>query len=145
MPQMSPSDLTSYLQQPLVTILTLSRAGRGPIAAPVWYDYDGRVFRLSTSPSSMHGRLIAEHGRATLTMHSERYDGATTDERYATIEGSIAFTDEPLEPFIRQLLLRYRGADMLETALEELMPEVQAVGQRVALLTPVTMSGHAFP
>ena len=55
-------------------------------------------------------------------MHSERYEGLGGEENYAIVEGPVAFTDEALEPLLRRLLLRYRGADVLEAALAAMLP-----------------------
>ncbi len=142
---MSSSALDAYLREPHVAILSVSRAERGPVAVPVWYDYDGTAFRLSTSPASLHSQLMVHRGRATLTMHSERYEGLGGEESYAIAEGPIAFTDEALEPLLRRLLLRYRGADVLDEALAAMLPQLEEEGQRVALLMPEAMSGYTFP
>ncbi len=46
---------------------------------------------------------------------------------------------------LRRLLLRYRGAEVIEKALAEMLPELEKEGQRVATMVPDGMSGYTFP
>ncbi len=146
MARMSADELDRFLREPHVAVLAVGRAQKGPVAVPVWYDYDGERFRIATAPSNLHSRLMLRSGRATLTMHREHYNGTQGRESYAMIEGPIAFTDDDIEPHLRRVIARYRGADVVDALLAELLPRCRdELKQRIAALTPQRMTGHSFP
>jgi nitroimidazol reductase NimA-like FMN-containing flavoprotein (pyridoxamine 5'-phosphate oxidase superfamily) len=103
-----------FLTEPHVAVLSVSRSDRGPLAVPVWYEYaDGRI-RIVTSPDSLHGRIVQQTGRATLTVRAEEYGDADALESYVMVEGPATFTDEDTEPIVRRIRRRYHRGPRTE-------------------------------
>jgi nitroimidazol reductase NimA-like FMN-containing flavoprotein (pyridoxamine 5'-phosphate oxidase superfamily) len=113
------------------------------VAVPVWYDYaDGR-FWVITARASLHGRIIQQAGRATLTVNSEEYADSHSVEKYVMAEGPMAFTDDDIEPVLRRIRSRYyRGPRALEWVNRPLDPET--LRQQVAVLDPAKLSGYVW-
>lgn len=81
----------------------MSRRGRGPVAVPLWYDYSDGHFWLITARESLHGRIIRQVGRATLTFHSEDYGEFRTVEEYVMAEGPVEFVGDDIRPVIHRI------------------------------------------
>lgn len=133
---MSPQQVDDYLKLPHVAVLSVSRDGRGPIAAPIWYDYSDGVIRIVTSRDSVHGRVIQRRGWATLTVNSEEYGDEHTVERYANVEGPIEFVADDIVPVVTAIRRRYytgrRAAEWIERPLISTQEVAELRPQRVA-------------
>jgi len=125
--------MDAFLQEPIVAVLALSRDALGPIATPVWFEYREGAFWLTTSPDSIHGGLIDENGRATITVRSEAYATAEAVQRYVMAEGPMAFTDDPLEPLVLRLRRRYYAGPRVEDWVAR---PITNEHERVAVLRP---------
>ena len=90
-----------------VGILALNEPGRGPLAVPVWYDYEpGGELWFVTGKDSRNARLAKVGTRASLCAQTE-----TAPYQYVTVEGpvtSVAAPQGELEP----MAVRYLGEDM---------------------------------
>lgn len=143
MPRLTPEEVEEFLAGPHLAVLSVSRQVKGPIAVPVWYDWDGTAFRVITFPDSVHGRLIQAIGRATITCHEERYGEDDSLERYVVAEGPTEFTEEQIEPVVMRIRDRYyrnaRRREWVERPLAGM-----TTSQRVATLTPERMSGFEW-
>jgi hypothetical protein len=83
-----------------------AEAGRAPLAAPVWYDYQpgGRV-SVITARGSRKGLALAAAGRMSLCAQEESWP-----YRYVTVEGPVEI--EELDPAERLAMARrYLGPE----------------------------------
>jgi len=84
----APDDRDAFLQQPRTAVIaTAGRDGRIH-AVPVWYSWDGSVFRIITERDSVKHRNAVRAGRATLCV--DERDGRF---RYITAEGPVTVQD----------------------------------------------------
>lgn len=121
-------------------VLSVGRAEKGPVAIPMSYYFDGERFFMVTSPTSLHGRLMAKTGRATLTIQYERVDVSSVHQWYVMAEGRVAFTEADPAPHVRAILAKDRGPDNVD-AWRASSPDNDA---RVAELVPGRISGYEF-
>ena len=140
MSTMETDRMARLLDGPHQAVLSLSRSGRGPVAVPVSYHFTDDGFYMVTSPDSVHGRLMSQLGRATVTVQFEACDGRNVQQWYVMAEGPIQFTDLDPRPHIKTILAKDRGEDNVdEWTAGEPPPDVQ-----VALLQPERISGYEF-
>lgn len=137
MPRMSPEQLEEYLRLPHVAVLSVSRPGRGPIAAPVWYDYPNGAIRLITSRNSVHGKAMDSLGWATLTVRSEVYGDEHNLEQYANVEGPISFVAGDLRAAATEIRSRYYAGPNAQAWIDA--PVI--VTQEIAILRPERKAG----
>ena len=135
---MTPDQVELRLQGAHVAILSVSRSDRGPVAVPVWFEFaDGR-FRIVTSPDTLHGRLVRRTGRATITVHSERYGDDDMLEWYVMAEGPAVFTEGDIEPLVGRTRRRYQGGPRIDEWLDRPIDATE----RVLVIEPQSLSGH---
>jgi PPOX class probable F420-dependent enzyme len=102
----APEDRDAFLMQPRTAVLaTIDRAGRAH-AVPVWYSWDGSVFRVITERGSTKHRNAVRGGRATLCVDERQ--GAY---RYVTAEGPVTVQDPVTYNERLALHTRYRGPE----------------------------------
>ncbi len=135
---MTPEQIDAFCQEPIVGVLSVSRPDRGPIAVPVWFEYTDGAFWLTTAPSSDHGALITDTGRATITVRSETYGVDEAVQRYVMAEGPMTFTDDPTEPLVLRLRSRYYAGPRVG---EWVNRAVHAEREKVAVLRPEHLTG----
>lgn len=140
MASLSKERIHELLQGPHQAVLSVSRAEKGPVAVPMSYFYDGERFFMVTSPTSLHGRLMTEAGRATLTIQFEKADNRSVHQWYVMAEGVVAFTDIDPAPLVRKILVKDRG----ELHVEEWRASDPVPDARVAELVPRRISGYEF-
>ena len=134
---MSEKRVDELLAGPHQAVLSVGRKTKGPVAVPMSYTYDGDRFFMITSPDSLHGRLMQETGRATLTIQFERCGGGSLRQWYVMAEGPIAFTDANPAPIVKTILIKDRGEqDWDQWRANELDPAA-----KVAELMPERISG----
>jgi PPOX class probable F420-dependent enzyme len=104
---MSISEREQFLAGLHVGVLSVAAGeGRGPLAVPVWYDYQpgGRV-SVITGRSTRKGRAIRAAGRMSLCAQDE-----SPPYRYVSVEGPVVA--EELDPAGRLAMARrYLGAE----------------------------------
>ena len=70
---MSRAEREAFLAETHVAILSVAEPGRGPLAIPVWYEYEpGRDVRIVTGGKSRKMTLLRAAGRATLCVQDEK-------------------------------------------------------------------------
>ncbi len=143
MPKMSSAEVEEFLTLPLVPVLSVSRRDRGPVAVPIWYGYDDGVFSFITGRDSVHGKLIQQTGRATLTFHHEVYGARNTVERYVHAEGPVEFTDDDITPVVRTYRRRYYTGPDAEVWINEPLTDAN-YRQNIAVLRPELMTGYRW-
>ena len=110
---MSRAERDAFLAETHVAILSVAESGRGPLAVPVWYEYEpGRDIRIVTGGKSRKMSLLRAAGRATLCAQDEK-----PPYRYVTVEGPIAFGTLDVERDWRGPAIHYLGAQMGEVYL----------------------------
>ena len=102
---MTDAERDAFLSDVHVGILAIERAGKGPLALPVWYQYDGDAILVTMADDSAKARLLRRAGRATFTVQDER-----PPYRYVSVEGPVTLTTEPHD--VTDLAIRYLGPDL---------------------------------
>ena len=91
-----------------VGIVSIDEPGRGPLAVPIWYDYEpgGEVWFVTDSDSAK-GRLLTTGGRISLCVQTE-----APPYQYVSVEGPIASIESAdLESDTRPMAHRYLGQE----------------------------------
>ena len=107
---MAPGSMTiaereAFLADVHVGILAVDESGRGPLAMPIWYQYeDGKVL-IGMDGTSLKARLLSAAGRATLTAQTE-----TPPYQYVSVEGPV--TIEHTQRSDLSMATRYLGPEM---------------------------------
>lgn len=124
---MSATDRAEFLAAPHVAILAVSRAARGPLAVPVWYDFrDGEVL-VWTRSSSRKAALIQQTGRFSLAVqHAQPPYG------YVTVEGPVTtWQTSPATADLERLAGRYLPpAEAAEFVKANQTPDAVLIGMR---------------
>lgn len=103
---MNPTERDAFLREPRTAVLaTLGRDGRIH-AVPVWFSYDGELFRIITERGSVKHRNAARTGRATICV-DERSGGL----RYVMAEGPVMVQDQVSYEERLALHTLYRGPE----------------------------------
>ena len=96
---MSKARREEYLAGFHVGIVSLIEPGRGPLAVPIWYDYEiGGELRFLTDKGTRKERLLAENVRISLCVQDEK-----PPYRYVSIEGPIVSIEPELNSPSRPL------------------------------------------
>src|SRR2546425_6582927 len=64
-------DVTEFLRQPNVAALSTVRPEGRPHVTPVWYEYDGEEFVISSLRTTQKMRNISRKGYASLCIYSQ--------------------------------------------------------------------------
>lgn len=111
---MTRAEREAFLAGTHVGIFSIAQPGRGPLAIPVWYDYEpGGDVRIVTGGASRKVPLIRAAGRASVCVQDE-----APPYRYVTVEGPVTLGRPDFERDVREVALRYLGAQMGETYLQ---------------------------
>ena len=107
---MTKRERESYLAELHVGVISIERAGRAPLAVPIWYDYDPAIgVWVITGKDSEKGRALAAAGRFALCAQSE----APPPYRYVSVEGPVASVRlADLERDRRPMARRYFGREL---------------------------------
>ena len=132
--------IAALLQQPLQAVLSVARRDKGPVAVPMSYHFSDGKFWMVTDPDSLHGRLMAKRGRATITVQYEACDGRRVHQWYVMAEGPVAYRDDATEPHVRRILGKDRGAQNVDEWLAGGVPD----NVRLAVLDPVRIAGYEW-
>ena len=112
----------AFLADLHVGVVTISRDGEAPLAAPVWYSYEpgGDVVFVFESASEKI-ELVKATGRASLCVQNE-----TMPYKYVTVEGStiVGGVDDDVE---RGLAHRYLGTEIGDIYLDAIADSVSYV------------------
>ena len=104
---MTDDEREKFLADLHVGVVAVERAGRAPLAVPIWYGYEpGGEVVLWTESGSLKHRLIRDAGRFALTAQDER-----PPYRYVTVEGDVTVLGRASDTEARQIAIRYLGQD----------------------------------
>ncbi|MGW5052373.1 pyridoxamine 5'-phosphate oxidase [Actinokineospora sp. NPDC004072] len=85
---MTAEERAAFLEERRVGVIAIGRAGRGPLAVPVWYRYaDGEV-QVWIDRGSVKDRALAKAGRFTLVVQQEEQP-----YKYVSAEGPVIAAD----------------------------------------------------
>jgi nitroimidazol reductase NimA-like FMN-containing flavoprotein (pyridoxamine 5'-phosphate oxidase superfamily) len=104
--RMSRDEREAFLAGVHVGVLSIEEPGRGPLSAPVWYDYTPeRGVWLVTGRTSRKGVALGRAGRFSLVVQQEEMP-----YRYVSVEGPIVEVREADdEKDLRPMARRYLG------------------------------------
>ena len=118
---MTRSEREAFLAGVHVGVVSIERAGKPPLAVPIWYDFDPAIgVWLITSRASEKGRALAKAGRFALCAQSE----APPLYQYVSVEGPVisvrpALLEEDLRPMARRYFGRELGDRYADTTANE--------------------------
>ncbi len=97
-----------FLAATRIGIVSIEEAGRGPLTVPVWYHYQpGGEVRFATGRSSRKAALLATASRISVCVQTE-----TAPYSYVSVEGPATMGAVDYERDIREMAVRYLGAEM---------------------------------
>jgi PPOX class probable F420-dependent enzyme len=103
MPVLSP-EVEDFLRGPHVAALATLRANGRPHLTPVWYEFDGREFTVSTFRGTQKAKNVAGKGFAALSVFSHEFP-----YRQVSVEGT-ARLGGPIDNVWRErVAMRYLG------------------------------------
>jgi nitroimidazol reductase NimA-like FMN-containing flavoprotein (pyridoxamine 5'-phosphate oxidase superfamily) len=112
---MTVGEREAFLADLHVGVLSVTRAGQGPLTVPIWYSYErGGVVSVITGRRSRKAQLIAEAGRFSLCVQSE-----TAPYKYVSVEGAVTERADVVDPAeARAVAYRYLGKEFGDLYLE---------------------------
>jgi PPOX class probable F420-dependent enzyme len=101
---MTTAEREEFLADLHVGILSIEREGKGPLALPIWYQYEDGDVIISMTGTSVKAILLRRHGRASLTVQNE-----TPPYQYVMVEGPVTVAHEDRD--ILPIATRYLGEE----------------------------------
>ncbi|MDJ0769997.1 MAG: pyridoxamine 5'-phosphate oxidase family protein [Ilumatobacter sp.] len=107
---MSDLDMTidereAFLADVHIGILSIARDGKGPLALPIWYQYEDGEVSIGMDGNSVKAKLLRAAGRASMTVQTE-----TPPYQYVMVEGPVTVEHEDRD--ILKMATRYLGDEM---------------------------------
>ena len=102
---MSTEQREAFLAGLHVGILSIQRDGKGPLALPIWYQYEDGQVLIHMARDSVKAQLLRRHGRATMTVQDE-----SPPYRYVMVEGPVTVAHEDRD--IASMAIRYLGEEL---------------------------------
>ena len=102
---MTVAEREAFLADVHIAILAIDEPGRGPLALPVWYQFEGGELLVSMDGDSLKARLLRAAGRATMTVQTE-----VPPYRYVSVEGPVVVEADGRD--VAPLAIRYLGPDV---------------------------------
>ncbi len=121
--KMTTSEREAFLADLHVGVVSIAEKDRGPLTAPIWYDYEpGGELWILTGRSSRKGKLLQDVGRFSLVAQTE-----TPPYKYVSVEGPITSIGKPdLERDERPMAHRYLGKELGDGYIESTRGEGEA-------------------
>ncbi len=130
---MTREEREAFLADLHVGVISIAEEGRGPLTAPIWYDYTpGGELWVITDRTSRKGRLLELTGRFSLCAQTE-----TPPYQYVSVEGEVASIEPAdLEKHTRPMARRYLGPELGDRYVEATAGEREAGGSVVIRMRP---------
>lgn len=129
---MPSAEREAFLAATRIGIVSIADPGRGPLAVPVWYRYaPGGDLRFVTASTSRKARLIRAAGRIGFCVQTE-----TPPYSYVSVEGPATLGDVDYERDVREMAVRYLGAEMGAAYLAAMHPGGNVSGTVLVTLAP---------
>jgi len=103
--EMSEQERTDFLTDVHVGILAIARKDKGPLALPIWYQYEDGDVIIHMRGDSVKAKLLRAAGRATMTVQTE-----TAPYRYVSVEGPVVVQTEQRDELA--MAARYLGPEL---------------------------------
>lgn len=105
MSQFTQADKEAFLSGLHVCMLAIPQPGKGPLLAPIWYDYEpGGPATFIMGPDSRKARLLSEGTRVSLCAQNEAPPYA-----YVSVEGPVVAIAPCTKEALRGMAVRYLG------------------------------------
>ena len=105
MTAMTETEKQEFLADLHVGVLSLNDNAKGPLTAPIWYDYEpGQELWFITGSNSLKGKLLEVGVRLSLVVQSEE-----PPYKYVSVEGPVVSIDESTEDDLLAMAVRYLG------------------------------------
>ena len=106
--KMTKPEREAFLADLHVGVISIADKDRGPLTAPIWYDYEpGGELWILTGRGSRKGQLLQQTGRFSLVAQTE-----APPYKYVSVEGPITSIEKPdLERDERPMAHRYLGQE----------------------------------
>lgn len=102
---MTPEDREAYLAGVHVGIVSVADGSNGPLAVPIWYDYEpGGDVIFITGRDTRKGRLLERAERLTLVAQTE-----APPYKYVTVEGPFSIEPTDTQRDLKPMARRYLG------------------------------------
>jgi len=130
---MTKQEREAFLADVHVAIISIADGERGPLAVPIWYDYEpGGEAWILTDRGSRKGKLLEAAGRFSLCVQTE-----APPYKYVSIEGSIvAIEDYDVEKHLRPMARRYLGERLGDSYVEQTASDPESGGGVLVRLLP---------
>ncbi|MDJ0867732.1 MAG: pyridoxamine 5'-phosphate oxidase family protein [Myxococcota bacterium] len=130
---MTREEREAFLADLHVGVISIAEEGRGPLTAPIWYDYTpGGELWVITDRTSRKGRLIEVARRFSLCAQTE-----APPYKYVSVEGEVASIEPAdLEKHTRPMARRYLGPELGDRYVEATAGEREAGGSVVIRMRP---------
>ena len=101
---MTEAEREAFLADVHVGILAIARRDKGPLALPIWYQYEDGDVVIHMDGSSVKAKLLRAAGRATMTVQTE-----TAPYKYVSVEGPVVVQAEQRDELA--MAVRYLGPE----------------------------------
>lgn len=130
---MTSKEREAFLADVHVAIISIADGERGPLAVPIWYDYEpGGEAWILTDRTSRKGKLLEAARRFSLCVQTE-----APPYKYVSIEGSIvAIEDSDVEKHLRPMARRYLGDQLGDRYVEQTVGDRESGGGVLVRLRP---------
>ena len=106
------SEREEFLAGVHVGVLAIDEPGRGPLAVPIWYRYEGGEVFAHVQDGSVKAVLLRAAGRATLVVQTE-----TPPYKYVSVEGPVSLDAGPHDEVA--MATRYLGPELGQVVRRE--------------------------
>lgn len=102
--EMTTAEREAFLTDVHVGILAIARNDKGPLALPIWYQYEDGDVIIGMGGNTLKAKLLRAAGRATMTVQTE-----AAPYKYVSVEGPVVVKAERRDDFA--MASRYLGPD----------------------------------
>ena len=102
---MTEVERSEFLAAVRVGVLAIDHPGHGPLALPIWYQWENGVVSIGMSGTSLKARLLRAAGRATMTVQTE-----APPYSYVSVEGPVVVASESRDNLA--MATRYLGSEL---------------------------------
>jgi len=124
--EMTEAERAEFLTDVRVGILAIARKDKGPLALPIWYQFEDGDVIIHMDGSSVKAKLLRTAGRATMTVQTE-----TAPYKYVSVEGPVVVQAEQRDDLA--MAVRYLGPEFGQWYVDNNPSTDESV---VARLTP---------
>ena len=119
---MTDQELNSFLEMPLVAVLsTVDESGR-PHSAPIWFHWEDGAAYMFTSRKTLKWRNLKHRPYASLCV-----DWREPPYRSVIMEGTVEEVERPLQELVLTMALRYFGDKKGNEFVEDYRDELPGV------------------